>query len=123
MDAPKFVPVAPPPPPTPHPAETAAEELRQIVSDLDVAQVLEETTTNGVTTRLTLRERIETLITSDAMNRALLTEAEAANAPARKLLQDLIASSILTDGFLTNAVAQSMLAVAEDAKKFLKEHP
>lgn len=42
---------------------------------------------------------------------------------AKRILRDLVAAGVLTDGFMTSAVAQTLLDQAAAAKKFLEDHP
>ena len=44
-------------------------------------------------------------------------------AEAKRILKDLVAAGVLTDGFMTNAVGHSLLNQAAAAKKFLEAHP
>ncbi len=101
METPKFTPVAPPP--TPHPAETAAA-LQQ----------------EGIDRQRAASEEMQVAL-GKLKDDHEATRAELA--AAKQILKDLVAAGVLTDGFVTNAVAQSLLNQAAVAKKFLAEHP
>lgn len=116
MEIPKFEPTTPPikrggsdvlpttpTPPTPPAAETAAA-LQQ----------------EGVDRQRAAAEEMQVLLgkLKDDCDRL-----GAELAAAKAILRDLVAAGVLTDGFMTHAVGQSLLNQAAAAAKFLKDHP
>lgn len=88
-----------PPPFTPHPAQTV-EALQQ----------------EGVDRQRAAAAEIANLQDGLKQLAAELVE-------AKRILKEVVAAGVLTDGFVTNAVAQSLLNQAAVAKKFLEDHP
>src|SRR5262245_19393255 len=81
----------------------------------------QEITVNGETTKYTTVDLVQNLLTASEMTSALHVDALERLERCKRLLRDFIASSVLTDGFMTMAVAQSMMNQAEAAKKLLAD--